>query len=40
MNRQDRIARLKEIAKQEADGFGGRLIDDPDFRAKLTSTGR
>lgn len=31
------VAKLKEIAKQEADGFGGRLIDDPDFRAKLTA---
>jgi len=31
------VAKLKEIARQEADGFGGRLIDDPDFRAKLTS---
>ena len=31
------VARIKEIAAAEPTGGGGRLIDDPDFRAKLAS---
>lgn len=31
------VSKLKRIATEERDGFGGRLIDDPDFRGKLSS---
>lgn len=31
------LNRLKRIAHEEQDGFGARLIDDPEFRAKLAA---
>lgn len=31
------LARLKRIAMEERDGFGGCLADDPDFRAKVAN---
>lgn len=31
------LAKLKAIATEEKDGFGARLIDDPDFRLKMSN---
>lgn len=31
------VAKIKQIARMENDGHGGRLFDDHDFRAKLTA---
>jgi alkylation response protein AidB-like acyl-CoA dehydrogenase len=34
-----RLARIRAMASAESDGLGGRLIDDPAFRAKLAQAG-